>query len=379
MINLDSLVERLFTQNQLVKGVLSSPLKKQEILKIVIKPVRIRDKIYFQWTSHSKTQAFHKNYGLEESILTFKEEVQNYKQSIWHTLNHQYHVLNNNKGQTKIIRKEVETALPLLNHNKEKNYLLKEGEPIPYLVELGIMSAQGKVLPAKNDKFRQINRFLEFIEDVIKEIETSPKPLKIIDFGCGKAYLTFALYDYLYRIKKISIQVLGLDLKADVIAYCQELAEKLNYSSLNFKQGSIEGHQEKENVDLVVCLHACDTATDAALAKAVKWQAQAILAVPCCQHEAYPQIQSLDSKILLKHGILKERIAALVTDAARAELLECSGYHTQIMEFIDLEHTPKNLLIKAIKRKDQKKKSLNEYHQFKKHWNVNLILESLLA
>lgn len=219
---------------------------------------------------------------------------------------------------------------------------------MPFLVELGIMNKEGKVLAKRYDKFRQINRFLEMVEDVLADLPTG-RPLTIVDFGCGKSYLTFALYHYLTVRKKRELNIIGLDLKADVIEHCNELAAKIGYDHLKFLVGDIAEYNELEQVDMVITLHACDTATDAALEKAVRWGASVILSVPCCQHELFAQIENEVMSPMLSHGILKERFSALATDAIRAKLLDMMGYSSQLLEFIDLENTPKNILIRAVK------------------------------
>ncbi|MCR5323702.1 MAG: SAM-dependent methyltransferase [Lachnospiraceae bacterium] len=246
--------------------------------------------------------------------------------------------------------------------DRKKKYILPEGEPVPFLVELGVMNNEGYVVKARYDKFRQINRYLEFVNDVIPELErrsgskadhsscTLNKCLEIIDFGCGKSYLTFALYHFLHESKGLNVHITGLDLKKDVIADCSRLAQRLGYTDLEFKHGDIADYETTGGVDMVVTLHACDTATDYALYNAIRWNAGVIFCVPCCQHELNKQIKNKELESVLKYGIIKERISALITDAIRAEMLEEKGYKTQILEFIDMEHTPKNLLIRAVKR-----------------------------
>jgi SAM-dependent methyltransferase len=249
--------------------------------------------------------------------------------------------------------------------NRIKNYLLPEGTPVPFLILLGVMTPEGKVVASRYDKFRQINRFLEFIDDILPDVRKSiadERPLRIADFGCGKSYLTFAVYYYLVEIKKLAVEITGLDLKKDVIDYCNKVAQQLEYKNLMFAVGNIADYAYTHNPDVVITLHACDTATDYALDYAVKHNCRAILSVPCCQHELNMQIDKNKAAIqkeeespfapLLKYGIIKERFAALATDALRAEYLESAGYKVQILEFIDMEHTPKNLLIRAVKKND---------------------------
>ena len=235
-----------------------------------------------------------------------------------------------------------------MSHNRTKTYILKEGEKVDFLVDLGVMTKEGMIVRTRYDKFRQINRFLEFIEDILPQLDKD-KEQTIIDFGCGKSYLTFAMYYYLKVLKGYNVRIIGLDLKKDVIEHCNQLRTRYGYDKLDFYEGDIASYKGVESVDMVVTLHACDTATDYALAKAVKWGAKVILSVPCCQHELNKQMENEILKPVLKYGLIKERIAALVMDALRAGRLEEAGYQVQILEFIDMEHTPKNILIRAVK------------------------------
>ena len=235
-----------------------------------------------------------------------------------------------------------------LAHNRRKRYILEEGRPVPFLKDLGVMTADGKIVNSRYDKFRQINRFLEFIEDVLPQLPQD-REVRIIDFGCGKSYLTFAIYYYLHELKGLDVRITGLDLKEDVIEHCSRLARRYGYEKLEFLHGDIADYTGADRVDMVVTLHACDTATDYALAKAVGWNAKVILSVPCCQHELNGQMENDLMNPIFRYGIIKERMAALYTDALRAEILENHGYRTQILEFIDMEHTPKNLLLRCVR------------------------------
>ena len=247
---------------------------------------------------------------------------------------------------------------------------------IPFLQDLGVMTAEGKIVKSHFDKFRQINRFLEFIEDILPRLDKT-KELTILDFGCGKSYLTFAMYYYLHELKNYDVNIIGLDLKEDVIRTCNQLSEKYDYEKLHFYQGDIASYQGVTKVDMVVTLHACDTATDFALAKAVKWEASVILSVPCCQHELNGQIENKILEPVLSYGILKERMAAILTDGLRAQMLEQAGYETQVLEFIDMEHTPKNLLIRGVytgKKKDNGQQLRECLDSFKLHPTLETLL-----
>ena len=236
-------------------------------------------------------------------------------------------------------------------HNRKKQYLLEEGVAVPFLVDLGVMTKEGTVVKAKYDKFRQINRFLEFVEDILPSLPKN-REVTILDFGCGKSYLTFALYHYLHTVKQYDIRIVGLDLKKDVIAHCNRLAVSYGYEKLEFLCGDIADYTGMNRVDMVVTLHACDTATDYALYKAILWKASVVLSVPCCQHEWNRQMECEALVPFTKYGIVKERMSALMTDAFRANVMEACGYKTQLLEFIDMEHTPKNILLRGVKKEE---------------------------
>ena len=288
--------------------------------------------------------------GQKEAVVKIEELMQLFKQMQIETKKFSCTVLISKKGKITIKKKAVSGKVKEvdLSHNRSKKYILQEGTPVMFLQDLGVMTADGNIVRTRFDKFRQINRFLEFIEDILPKLP-SDREVTILDFGCGKSYLTFAMYYYLHELKKYDVRIIGLDLKTDVIRKCNELSEKYGYEKLRFLEGNIADYTGVDEVDMVVTLHACDTATDFALAKAVGWKAKVILSVPCCQHEMNEQIQNEILHPALKYGLIKERMAALFTDALRAEYLEREGYDTQILEFIDMEHTPKNILIRAVR------------------------------
>jgi SAM-dependent methyltransferase len=350
-----------------------------EFTKHKIRPVDFNNNIRFQVESFTNTQAFHKNYLKEHMIQYLMEIMENnhYKQIDIYTKEKDYHVLINKKGKLNIKIKDSIKEQKELAHNKTKKYILEEGSKIHFLVDLGVMTNEGKIVAKKYDKFKQINRYLEIVEDILPKLDKN-KEISIIDFGCGKSYLTFALYYYLVNLKKYEINVTGLDLKEEVINNCNKLASKYNFQNLSFKVGDIANYSIDNKVDMVITLHACDTATDAAIKKAIKWDADVILSVPCCQHELNSQIKCEELQDILQYGIIKERMAALITDAMRANWLKLEGYNVQILEFIDTKHTPKNLLIRGVKtnKKVNKQEELNKFNELEQFLNSNLSIKN---
>lgn len=354
MDKLRNLLEELMNEN-LLQIVLSNSRDVERAQKTKIRPVKMKGELLFQETVYRGTQVFHNNYGKQAMCNKIVQDMEGlFKQGQISSAGEEITILVSKKGAVTIKRKKKSSDERTskverdLSHNRTKQYILPEGEPVDFLVGLGVQSPDGHIAKARYDKFRQINRYLEFIEDILDKLPAD-RTIRIIDFGCGKSYLTFAMYYYLHKKQGRDIQVTGLDLKKDVIKHCNELASQLGYDKLNFEQGDISSYEGADKVDMVVSLHACDKATDYALEKAVKWGASVILAVPCCQHELNRQIHCDTLQPVLKYGLIKERMSALITDALRANLLEQSGYDTQILEFIDMEHTPKNLMIRAVK------------------------------
>lgn len=332
------------------------PRKKDGDVRFKVRPVMIRDRLFFQMETFRGNQVFHRNLSGEEACESICEAMAGFRQLSIKAAGFEAEALVSKKGKVTVKKREHEVRRPgavpdelRMAHNRKKKYILEEGRPVPFLIDLGVQTPDGKTVKSRYDKFRQINRFLEFIADIMP-ILPKDRCVRIIDFGCGKSYLTFAMYYYLHELCGLDIRVTGLDLKADVIRRCSALAEKYGYQKLDFCQGDIADFEGEDSVDMVVTLHACDTATDYALYKAVKWNASVILSVPCCQHEVNRQIRNDMLAPVLKYGLVKERLSALVTDSVRACLLEEHSYETQLLEFIDMEHTPKNILIRAVKK-----------------------------
>lgn len=361
----------------LVHMIISNQRKKGEVMKVKVRPVLIKDVLFFQASQYVQQQVIHSNFTasqLLEAVQTWLTD--NFKQIEVKTKTESLTALVSKSGKATIKRKLAVNQQGTLTHNRDKQYILTEGTPVAFLIDLGVMTKEGKIVRSRYGKFKQINRFLEFIEDIIPNL-AQDKEINIIDFGCGKSYLTFAMYYYLKCLKHYNVNMIGLDLKADVIAKCNRLAAQYGYSKLKFYQGDIQSFEGVDQVDMVVTLHACDTATDYALDKAVKWNAGIILSVPCCQHELNSQMQNNILEPILQYGLMKERFATIATDSLRAQLLEMEGYRTQLLEFIEVEHTPKNVLIRAVKT-DQKADIREKYELCKQFLGVEPTLEKLL-
>lgn len=366
-----------FLDDYLIRMIISNPVEKAGMSKVKIRPLKQKDLLLFQAEELVGNQAFHKNLTKEECAdYAAGLLAGTFRQLELESAKGQVRVLISKKGVPGIKMKRIPqkiTALPVVtDHNRQKNYILKEGTPIPFLVDLGVMSENGTIIKSRYDKYRQINRFLEFIEDILPKLHKDRENV-IIDFGCGKSYLTFAMYYYLHVQKGYSIRIIGLDLKQTVIDNCNRLSESYGYEKLRFYHGDIASYEGVSQVDMVVTLHACDTATDFAMAKAVSWGASVILSVPCCQHELNKRLENSLMAPVFQYGLIKERMAALYTDALRAEILENQGYRTQILEFIDMEHTPKNILIRAVKQGEKKnnRSQIDEIMEFL-HGNLTL-------
>lgn len=382
--NLPILIQEMVEGEKLIFGSFSKLRNRSQTKysKVTVRPIWLQGRLVYQFTYHFPQKVEHENLAPSETEDRIVNLLQNvFRQGMLFTVTADLQILVSKKGKLTVHRRPPTREMVVETHDRRKNHVLQEGTVYPFLVELGVMSKSGKVLARRYDKFRQLNKFLEIVSDCLPYFKKphSGETLTVLDFGSGKAYLTFALYHYLVYERGLKVQIIGLDLKKDVVEYCNQTAQKLNYTGLKFLHEDIKVYQGVQKVDLVVSLHACNTATDYALAKAVEWDAQVILAVPCCQHELYGQVQNPVMVPLLEHGIIKERMAALITDAARAKLLESVGYGVQILEFVDLEHTPKNLMIRAFRSQNRGLgKSKDEYERFKEFWNIEPTLESLL-
>ena len=369
----DALLRDMFEGLSLVRAVLSKPRSRALPPKVTVDPVDLRGETAYRFTTHLADRATHENLTADGARERLGTLLADYGQALLQTPDADWQVL----GETVLRRPPSRPAAPRA-HDRKKQYLLEEGTPVPFLVELGVMTPGGAVRRSRYDKFRQINRFLELVDDIVPSLRPEGT-LRVVDFGCGKSYLTFAIHHLLTAVRGRDVELVGLDLKADVIAACSALAERSGTAGLRFELGDIAGFNAGQDVDLVVSLHACDTATDEALAQAVRWRADAILAVPCCQKEAYRQLESSLLAPLLRHGLAKERFASLVTDALRAQLLELAGYRAQLVELVALEHTAKNVLIRAVKAKPAGADVRRAYEELRDSLGLDPALERLLA
>ena len=368
--------------DKLIDMVISGQKNKSEdkAVKVRIRPVILKNEIEYQVSEFVGRKVLHSNHSaadVKKKIIDYMTE--DFKQAQINMTDAAATILSS-KSKTLTCKYKKAGQLKAqrdLSHNRTKKYIIQEGKPVAFMIDLGVMGQDGKIIRTRYDKFRQINRFLEYIEDILPKLDKE-RELTIIDFGCGKSYLTFAMYYYLKELKGYNIRIIGLDLKEDVIEHCNELRTRYGYDKLDFYVGDIATYKDVDKVDMVVTLYACDTATDYALAKAVKWGAEVILSVPCCQHEANRTIKSDILSPVMEYGILKERMAAIVTDAARAKLLTANGYDTQILEFIDMEHTPKNLLIRAVKSGKEDLSAREKTKEMLEALNLELTIDKLI-
>lgn len=381
MNDIVKILQEIVEYENLIVGTISKKRQKSDpIEKVKIKPVRIKEEILYQIELFDGKQVQHLNLNETATIEKMHELLKEaFMQGMFFCASGDYQILISKKNKIKVIKKKASRQKEVIaSHNRKKNYIISDDQPCDFLIALGVMDEKGRVKKSRYDKFRQLNRYLEIIQSSVKALNKE-ETIRIIDFGCGKAYLTFALYYYLVKILALDVEIIGLDLKEDVIEFCNKLKDDLAYDHLRFEMGNIENYSSSVPVHMVISLHACDTATDAALAKAVGWESDVILAVPCCQHELLPQLKTPTLGVLERHGILKERLAALTTDAVRASAMEIMGYETDIFEFIDMAHTPKNLMIRSIKRGHYSKEEVIRYKQTLQFFNIHPSIETFLG
>ena len=378
-MTLEKTLNEIFENRTLVKIIAGNRRKKSlEYTKVTLKPVVIKNEYQYQAEYSYDKKVTHLNIPADEILSFALSLLDDFKQLNIFTTSSEVQVLASKADNPRVTVRKTEAKSAELSHNRDKNYLIAEGTPCDFLVKLGVMNKDGTVKPKHYHKFRQINRFLEIVEDVYPALPTD-RTIRIIDFGCGKSYLTFALYYYLHIIKERNVSIVGLDLKKDVIDFCSRTAWELGYTDLTFLMGDIADYTG-DNADMVVTLHACDTATDYALINAVNWNTRVILSVPCCQHELFSQIKNELHQPMLKYGIIKDKFTELLTDALRGLKLEEMGYKVSMIEFTPLEHTSKNIMIKAVKGMPYKKlqqKAADEYSRLKEFYNVNPAIDML--
>jgi SAM-dependent methyltransferase len=360
----DSLIQLVLSQPVCADELIESESDRgdlEQVEKIIVRPVDLKTGRNLQFTFCEPQRATHRNLAPDEATREVDALIASrFRRGHLFTTDFDFTVKVKASGKVRAHRfppsKQKE---PSTDHNRQKQYLIPDGTPCPFLEAIGVMTAEGNVRKQKYDKFRQINRYLEFVEDVYESFPRTG-PIRVVDFGCGKSYLTFALHHLLNRVHGRKVDIVGLDLKTEVVEHCSEIARKLNCDGLRFEPGDMVGYSPLESVDLSVSLHACDTATDVALARAVEWDAKVIFAVPCCHHEVASKLSTEFLSPIMRRGILKERFAEILTDSVRADLLEGCGYRTQVLEFISLEHTPKNILIRAIRDSAAKSRCIPE-------------------
>lgn len=387
MSKLTELFDEIFDVDraELLNKMIFGNLRKKSTLykKVTIRPIRLQGNTLFQAEYYYEKKVIQKNLDwLKAKELAHQLIQEDFKQINIQTADEDIQILASKHENPKITRKQVTgRSLVNLEHNLEKKYVIPDKVPCDFLIKLGVMSDDGTVFQKHYAKFRQINRYLEIVDDVMDYLpKTKEKPLKIIDFGCGKSYLTFGLYHYLKLIKGYNVEIIGLDLKEDVIHFCNQTARDLGYDQLTFLLGDIADYTS-DHADMVVTLHACDTATDYALINAVKWKSKVILSVPCCQHELFSQIKNDIHQPMYKHGLLKDRFTELLTDGLRGLKLEASGYEVSMIEFTSLEHTSKNIMIRAVLNASPSSVSSlqaeEEYQALKNYYQVNPTIDLL--
>lgn len=362
--------------NQDIAYIVISGVRKgieSEYSKVTAKPFATKGGIKFQLEYTKGKQVVHQNIEKDALAENIAKLFETFTQCVIYGAENDFH-LNCFNGKIKAKTMAPSKKVKVVAHNKQKEYILSEGEDIDFLIYLGVMTKDKKVVKAKYNKFRQINKYLELLKSSVDTLPTD-RPLKIVDFGCGKAYLTFALYYYIVKILGREAYITGLDLKENVIDYCNKVAKELNYETLEFQKGDIKNYSRTQDVDMVIMLHACDNATDEGIVQSIKFNAKIIIAVPCCQHEFFPQIKNDSLKPMLTHGIIKERLSALVTDSLRAQILKAVGFEVSVMEFIETEHTPKNIAIKAVRKGGFNKSAYDEYTSFRDNFSLNPYIE----
>lgn len=367
-------------RENIIKISVSSPFSKnEEFNKITIRPVNIKNKPCFQAERFKNNQVFHLNMSNTEFSAFLENIFKKYAQICVFKSGITVTFAISKNGNIKISESKNNLQIKQKNteNNRQKEYIFNEGENIPPLVDLGVFTSDFKIVKSKYDKFKQINRFIEIVNDAF--VSDTKESITILDFGCGKSYLTFIIYYYFREIKKKNVKIIGYDLKKDVVENCNKIAEKYGYDNLKFVVSDVtKDVLYREPIDMVISLHACDTATDFALNYAIQKNAKYIFSVPCCQHEINKSIKKGgDFDILLKHGLIKERMSALLTDSIRAGILEDMGYSVDVLEFVDFSHSPKNIMLRAKKTKKESDKNRKQIKELQERYNFTQTLYDL--
>ena len=351
--------------------------KDLELDKVIGKLVNIKNNINLQLEYRYKRIIKHTNIVTTDSEDIKKEIIELFKLAKdinVATVDENINIKVSKKFKISVNRKKTVSKAISFDHNKKKEYFLDEKQTYPFLVELGIQNNDGKVIKSKYNKFKQINKYLEFIKQATTQLNSN-KQITILDFGSGKSYLTFSTYYYLTEVLKMNVKIIGIDLKKEVIEHCNNTAKKLNFTNLSFIYGDVIDYENKDEIDMVISLHACNTATDIAILKALDWKAKVFFAVPCCQKEVNGQLKADFIPFMLKHGIIKEKFSTLLTDSVRNEVLEAFGYKSDIVEFISAENTPKNQLIRAYKTTNNiDKDKITNLEKFTTSLNIKIFL-----
>lgn len=369
------IIEKALNEHTLVSITLSGIRdKNHHYNRIDIRPIVIGDFYMLQFVKNIDNKDIHENLKADIGYDLIRDLLENsFRNFNVVTTDKHIHGLVSKKKKITFKMMEWDKQINLnLSHNRKKEYIIPDNKPCLFLYHLGVMDAKGKVYKSKYDKFRQINKFLEIMDHVVTS-EAIGDCIRIVDFGCGKAYLTFAVYYYFKEVLGKNVFIMGLDLKEDVVDFCNTTTATLGYDNLTFRREDIRNYSTKDPVDMVLTLHACDTATDAALVKAIKWQAKYILSVPCCQHEMFDKIHNKAMQPMLDQGLIKERLSSLVTDTLRVLFLQKEGYDVSTLEFISMEHTPKNLMLRGVKKNNDRISSTRQYNDFKKFWNLKTV------
>ena len=380
--------ERILVPETFVRAVFSGQQKGStlEWVKVVVRPVEIKGIIQLQFSYFDEKKDISRNYEINKSASKVDELLALPFRNIF-IENTAGNLQVNVSKKGKVLMNEIKVSAPVvadLAHNRQKNRILSADNAEPFLKAVGIMTQDGRIKADMQRKYTQINEFLRLVEDTNFFENFKDKTVHVVDFGCGNAYLTFAIYYYLHDILNLDAYVVGVDIKTDLIERHQQKASSLGWSQLTFEVGQISDFQPQTKPDVVLALHACDTATDDALAQGIQWNSELILCAPCCQHELQVQLSQVPAPTALlpvfHDGILFERMGDVLTDTFRASILRIMGYRTDVTQFVPIEHTAKNLMIRSVKTSPAgNARWIDEYRNLKMFWQVTPYLEKLLG